>query len=37
MEGLKYRNNAILGAEATLWAQLVAGGCDTKYELIIRG
>ena len=45
---LKYQNNTILRAEATKimspsatctnqWAWLVAGGRDTKYELIVRG
>ena len=33
---LKYQNNAILGAEATYWARLVAGGCGTKSDLWVN-
>ena len=33
---LKYRNNAILGAETTKWHLNGRGGCGTKSELIVR-
>ena len=33
---LKYQNNAILGAEATYWARLVAGGRGTKSDLWVN-